>query len=76
MNLRGLRSASTSVFMCNDCISSFKIGANVRAKLCKNANCAGDKDWDGAVEIVGPYSINYLDDINDWISHIEISPYS
>ncbi len=76
MRVSGLNDAPTSVFMCNDCISSFKIGPYVKAHLCKNAHCAGDSEWDGAVDIIGPYSINNLEDINDWISHIKISTYS
>ncbi len=66
-----------SIFLCNDCISSFKIGKNVRARLCQNTNCAGeDSRWDSAIDIVGPYTVNQLEDINDWISHIKLFPYN
>lgn len=61
--------------MCNDCISSFQIGAGVRAHICKHAYCKDDHVWDNAIDIVGPYNEGKISDINDWISHIRLYPY-
>ena len=59
----------------NDKISSFQIGENVRAKLCKNQGCQGN-DWTDAIELVGPYNVGSLSDgANDMISQIELYRY-
>jgi hypothetical protein len=58
----------------NDQISSIKVGANVRVKLCEHGNCAGS-DWYNALELVGPYNENFMVGVNDWVSYIEVTKY-
>ena len=47
----------------------------MRAKICKHVYCEQEDHWDNVVELVGPYNIGALEDINDWASHIYLFHY-
>ena len=60
----------------NDKLSSFKIGAGVRALLCNDWDCNDYQNYGQSIELLGPFnSGEMLPDWNDWVSHIKLYPY-
>ena len=49
----------------NDKTSSFKVGAGARVRLCRHS-CPGS--FRNSIEVVGPYNINDLNDMDNTIS--------
>ncbi len=65
-----------NTIFCNDCVSSLKIGAGVRALLCNDYDCHEYKTYGFSVELIGPINTGEMTpQQNDWVSHIRLYPY-